>query len=492
MLLTAAPPKRRNGTMNPSHDYRRREIATRDLLYRALRKWRLILVASLLAAIACAAFTLIKKSGGEEELTSEERTAYEKELDAYRRDLEVYPSVIGDSNALLANTRSYLSESLLTKLDPSHVGKAAAVVTLIPSSDEADSGNASLTAGQLADRSAAFITYGIDWSGLSEKLSVKPEYLAELVETVPSVGTARYVSPNAVGTPAVSEGTLIISVVHSDSATAALILEELLRQLQAAVPSMEETCGPHSAVTGDIESGYFADIIPGGRSEAIMQDMYLLTTSNEYLTEQYESLKAPARPDSVSGQGLFRRAVKTFFIALLGGIILITLIVMAVLSLSGKVLSGNELAQVTGLRKLAVIPDRKKLSGPLDRLIARLDTEQKNSCSKDLRYLAAAEAILAQTGSKASVLLIGHVGEDALDQCAADLRRAFQADNVSAVPEILSADLRDGMADGLRFLREAAGVVMVEEIEKSGYASITEELSALEARNTNLLGYILL
>ena len=120
--------------MNPSHDYRRREIATRDLLYRALRKWRLILVASLLAAIACAAFTLIKKSGGEEELTSEERTAYEKELDAYRRDLEVYPSVIGDSNALLANTRSYLSESLLTKLDPSHVGKAAAVVTLIPSS----------------------------------------------------------------------------------------------------------------------------------------------------------------------------------------------------------------------------------------------------------------------------------------------------------------------------------------------------------------------
>ena len=452
--------------MNPSHDYRRREIATRDLLYRALRKWRLILVASLLAAIACAAFTLIKKSGGEEELTSEERTAYEKELDAYRRDLEVYPSVIGDSNALLANTRSYLSESLLTKLDPSHVGKAAAVVTLIPSSDEADSGNASLTAGQLADRYAAFITYGIDWSGLSEKLSVKPEYLAELVETVPSVDTARYVSPNAVGTPAVSEGTLIISVVHSDSATAALILEELLRQLQAAVPSMEETCGPHSAVTGDIESGYFADIIPGGRSEAIMQDMYLLTTSNEYLTEQYESLKAPARPDSVSGQGLFRRAVKTFF--------------------------GNELAQVTGLRKLAVIPDRKKLNGPLDRLIARLDTEQKNTCAKELRYLAAAEAILAQTGSKASVLLIGHVGEDALDQCAADLRRAFQADNVSAVPEILSADLRDGMADGLRFLREAAGVVMVEEIEKSGYASITEELSALEARNTNLLGYILL
>ena len=150
------------------------------------------------------------------------------------------------------------------------------------------------------------------------------------------------------------------------------------------------------------------------------------------------------------------------------------------------------MAQVTGLRKLAVIPDRKKLNGPLDRLIARLDTEQKNTCAKELRYLAAAEAILAQTGSKASVLLIGHVGEDALDQCAADLRRAFQADNVSAVPEIISADLRDGMADGLRFLRETAGVVLVEEIEKSGYASITEELSALEARNTNLLGYILL
>ena len=70
MLLTAATPKRRNGTMNPSHDYRRREIATRDLLYRALRKWRLILVASLLAAIACAAFTLIKKNAGKEELTS--------------------------------------------------------------------------------------------------------------------------------------------------------------------------------------------------------------------------------------------------------------------------------------------------------------------------------------------------------------------------------------------------------------------------------------
>ena len=147
---------------------------------------------------------------------------------------------------------------------------------------------------------------------------------------------------------------------------------------------------------------------------------------------------------------------------------------------------------IDGLRKLAVIPDRKKLNGPLDRLIARLDTEQKNTCAKELRYLAAAEAILAQTGSKASVLLIGHVGEDALDQCAADLRRAFQADNVSAVPEIISADLRDGMADGLRFLRETAGVVLVEEIEKSGYASITEELSALEARNTNLLGYILL
>ena len=480
--------------MNQYPDCKKREIALRDLLYRVLRKWRGILLFALLAAVLAALWKgrPAKASG---EASAKELEAYQTALDAYETDYLSYQTMIERTKALLTQKRAYLASSILMQLDPAHVGKASASVIVSVDEDARDL----VTAGQLVDAYAAFCTEGADWEETAKSLETDPVYIRELVSTNPSVSTtAAYAS---VGDAASYSGqaerdTLTVSVVHPDKETALALLDELLSQLEAENERLSGVVGGHSITAAERSSGYYADTAIGSRSENLLQELYMLSTNEERLEAQLAKLKKPSAPRAASGfsaKTLIRWAV----IGFIGGLCLAVLALMVFLSIKGTVLSAAEMGSVFGIRRLALIPDEKLKSGPLDRLIAKLDLEQKNSGDKASRYLFAARALLTRNPCPAGIVLTGSVKPEKLAKCAEDLKKAI-VDSIDAaadthhIPEILvAAPLRDN-PQNLTALHGADGVILVEEIERSPYSSIAEDYLLIRSSGTELLGSILL
>ena len=89
--------------MNQSPDVRRREIATRDLLFRALLKWRIIL---LIAVLSAAAFLFVKmKRPAPAKNAAAGGASFDEAMEAYREERSSLEELIERSRDLLAKKR---------------------------------------------------------------------------------------------------------------------------------------------------------------------------------------------------------------------------------------------------------------------------------------------------------------------------------------------------------------------------------------------------
>ena len=473
-------------------DYKKREIALRDLLYRVLRKWRGILLFALLTAVLAAVWKA-RPGKASDEVSEAAMASYEASLRAYETDKESYQALIDRTTALLTEKRAYIASSWLMQLDPAHVGKATASVII----SAGEGGSAS--AEQLVDTYAAFCTEGADWTQTADAMGTEPAFVSELISTNPSVSTtAAYAGVG--DAPAYSgqaaRGTLTVSVVHPDQDTAESILNELLRQLKEEHERLTGVVGNHKFTVAGQSSGYYTDAAIGSRSENLLQELYMLSTNEERLESQLAKLKKPTRP-AVSAGFPIKALIRWAVIGFVGGLLLAVLFLMVLLSLRGTVLSAGEMGAVFRIPRLALIPDEKPRTTALDRLVARLDSEQKNSGDPDSRYLFAAIALLSLNPSPASIVLTGSIPGAKLAECADRLKAALLASMDEAVdthhlPELtLASPLRDNPSS-IRLLHEADGVILVEEIERSSYVSVSEEIHIIETSGTALLGSILL
>lgn len=471
--------------MNQSHDVRRREIATRDLIYRSLRAWRWILLSGLLAAALAAAFALrpAKVDPG-----SASGTSYEDELSAYEAEKAAYETLIARTKEQLAEKRRYLASSLLLAIDPAHVGRASAVCVVLPGGAK---GGAS--AEQITDTCAAFLSFGLDLKALAEELGTEEIFLKELLSCTPSLAsTSAYAAyPDAAGRRAdAPRGTLTVTAVHPDAETAERLLDTALAQLTERCAAWQDSLGAFALRETERSTGYYADSAIGSRSENLLQELYMLSTNEERLESQLATLKRPS-PTSGANRKLSAKTLILYaLIGFVGGALLACLAIAVILSFSGRVLSSSELTGVFGLRKLAVIPDEHPRRGPLDTLIARLDTDKKNRTDRSVRFAVAAEALGGKDLARSRYVLIGSVPPEALRGCAEGLNAAFVEAGLG--PELQTAPYLTEDPRSVKKLSTADGVILVERLGVSRYSSVAEILSLAEVKAVPLIGVIFL
>ena len=483
--------------MNPSHDYRKREIAVRDLLYLTLKKWRLLLLLALAFALLWTLWGILKEgkaAGG-----PDAAAAYSAERAAYDEEAEGLKTVIEESEERLSERIRYLSRSALMDIDPACTGKASVTILFLP--------EGAASAAQLADAYAARVTYGTDWTKIAKELSLDPAYAAELVRTLPSVAVSdQFSGGNAAyaGTP--GRDTLTVTAVYSDAGTAARILDEVLRQLKEAEAEIAARAGAHRVVYGEVLTSEGIDTVLDSRSSALLEDIYVLTTNKERLEEKLGQLKKPAAPAAGAGALSAGFLVRRLLTGFLGGAVLAFLLILSCLTLSGRVLSGYELSRIYGLPVLSLIPDQPLRTSLPDRLAEAIGSEAKNAAPAALRYQEAAAALLAALGKEtapalreggeaapARVLLLGALPSKRLEECALHLGEALAAEEGGTpAPDILCADPPGESPASLKALREADAIVLAAQIGVSSYVSTTRILNTAEACRTKVLGAIIL
>ena len=471
--------------MNPSADINKREIATSELLTYTLRKWKWILLAALLAGALLFAWKMLRSGSGTGSVSSQdaETGSLEEALETYRTDRESYEKLIRRAEELLVENRSYLAQSILTQIDPAHAGKAvASVIISVPEE------NRNVTAGQLADLYAAFCTYRTDWTSLAEELGTGSAYLAELVSTVPSVSA---LSPYAGDTAPEMNGsareTLTVTIVHPDEETAGRMMDELIAQLMREADSQKEALGEHQLTVASRSCGSYADATLGSRTALILQEIYNLSTNEERLSAQLAKLKKPAADAGGSSSSRLKGAVKYGIIGFVGGAVLMTLFLMALFTLSGKILSASELSRLFGLPILFSAPGRKGGAS------FRSRPDSKSPASGEERYRYAAQRILNRDASLKNLLLTGDVSPNVLSGCAEALSLSLAAAaGKGVVPQVRTTQSLTGNPEAISLLKKADGVILVEETGKSSFRAVSQDLAVLSEENACVLGVITL
>ena len=479
--------------MTYHHTELSRDIASGDLVYLVLRKWRPILIGALLLALCAFA---VKYAGGSKAAGGGEGEpdigAYEEAVSAYEADRDNLSYLVTRSGDLIEEKRAYLASSILTQIDPAHVGKATATVVFrIPE-------GSGLTPSLLADLYAAYCAGGIDWSSLAGHFGVDAAILSELVTTCPSVTSSAFYTgdPQQGMDLSSSRDALTITVVHPDAEEAGFILDDILRQIEAEASAKAAAVGSHTPVVASRTCAYVADASIGSRVGTLLQELYQLTTNEDRLEAQKAKLKKPAATGSVSSSARLKGALKYAVLGFIGGAVVQILLCMIWYTLRGVVLSASEMNRLYGLRKLAVIPDEKAGRLLFDRLAARIDPDRKNAASADVRYRCAAEALLSdagQSGALNSIVLAGDLAPDRLRACADHLSGALaECAGNRPVPSVLAAGEAAEDPAALKMMRDAGRVVIAAQIGRSSYRALSDILQAAEAAGADVAGSVVL
>ena len=192
-------------------------IFIKDLLFAALYRWRVILIAAIVAAMLLGGFTAITGLGSLDSTEPPADTAQATTLrDNIRRQSE------------------YLENSVLMNIDPHHAGKATANISILAESFSAEGSDALASyVGTLLSGYASAISNCISSEDAATALGLTTADLLDLV----------MVSTTVHG-PA--DGTLSIQVYHGELEKAEQILTYILEAIPATTEMLKSTVANHT------------------------------------------------------------------------------------------------------------------------------------------------------------------------------------------------------------------------------------------------------
>ncbi len=428
-----------------------REISFGLLMLRIARRWKMILLAGLLAAIICGGvnvYSVSRKAGNGSERESDEKlSAYQKKRDALDHE-------IASLEQDILEKQEYLDQSIYANLNEYDLYEGSEALYI--------SGPDAATSDQLASFYLNTLSGGIDWSGFREFGDVRDTYLNELLFAEKEGSTVRY------------------SVLYSDEQGAAALLDYVTEQLSAAFGEAEQNFGTHKAeflgrkVSGNVKADY------EDRPYTRVYDIQELNMTVKALQAMREDLKKPASAPSRSSA--LKAAVKNAVAAFILAAVLISILIGIHLIAKGVFLAPSDPVRTFGIPLLAVINTGS--GDAVQKKLENLDPDVKSFAGSKDPYGPTAELIACCAAEKKPVALIGDVSEERFAAAAENLERA---DN-----RIRCRILQNANADPahLQDLRSCCAAVLLAETEKSGVRSSGADIQAASLRDVPVIGCI--
>lgn len=429
--------------------------------------------------------TVVKSSAQrayEEKLVEyrEEKTEHDSNVQEYESELLKNQQTIESMKVKIENTKEYLEKSVLNSINPYNVHVAQAdmyVATDYKILPGMEYQNVDYTDAVLQAYSSLMINSEIMGS-IAKSIGMEERYLRELVSVSGDSSTR----------------LLTVRVYGSDDATTSKILNALLARMDAIQEIVESSVGHHSIA--QLANTSTVQVLTWLRDSQQQNRENLTDLQNQVTTleaadrvlqqsieDEQQALDAMEPPEEVkTGTSVVKLVVLGF---LLGGVLACGVIVVRFL-MEGKVYSGKELNQTTGLPLLGTLAsERTKKAGKLDAALNKMEGRPDGNSDEEMIRMMAV-TVRSRAPEADSILVTGDLPAEQLNALAAALQNtdALRAQTVKAAESILQN------AATVPQVTNADAIVLAADCTCSRYADVKDQTERIRRLGKNILGCI--
>lgn len=446
-------------------DKTERGINLTALITRVLLRWPVLLI----AALVFGCFGV-----GRQYMAAGKATGTETDSAVKTTDYAYLSDRIDEE---LAVKRNYMQNSVLMNLDNKAVPTAVEMI-YVRNSEEPEidftfeTGNNTVKGG-FADRDTAavmeimktYLQYGMDLNGLASELQTEEVYLRELI--------------NVSG----KDGIATVTAVYKDEAGAEKILDAVVADLQANMPSKLESFENIELIYIGKEVTTIADNTKNTQTnDQAVQINNLL--SNKNTLANYKSIFALSPEQGVPG---IKSYLKTGIKYGIVGFVLALIAVILKLIFSNSVLSADEMNDHYQLNKLVSVPQTtlggRKLNG-LSKKIIRLDPDSRKIVTPGEITNQLEEAINTKCTGRDRIAVISDLSDKEVG--------AFIGQFGETNGKILALNHLAEKPEERAQLNQCDKAILLIRVEKSKYSRINEILKLAIAGNIDIIGTVTL
>lgn len=446
-------------------DKTERGINLTALITRVLLRWPVLLI----AALVFSCFGVGRQYMAAGKATGEEIDPSVKTAD--------YAYLSDRIDEELAVKRNYMQNSVLMNLDNKAVPTAVEMIYVKNSEEpemelEFETGNNTVKGG-FGDRDTAavieimktYVQYGIDLKGLAAELQTEEVYLRELISV------------------SGKDGIATVTAVYKDEAGAEKILDAVVADLQANMPSKLESFENIELLYIGKEVTTVADNTKNTQTnDQAVQVNNLL--SNKNTLANYKSIFALSPEQGAPG---IKSYLKTGIKYGIVGFVLALIAVILKLVFSNSVLSADEMNDHYQLNKLVSVPQTtlggRKLNG-LSKKIIRLDPDSRKIVTPAEITNQLEEAINTKCTGRDRIAVISDLSDKEVS--------AFIGQFGETNGKILALNHLAEKPEERAQLNQCDKAILLTRVEKSKYSRINEILKLAIAGNIDIIGTVTL
>ncbi len=459
-----------------NYENKERELNLKALCFCIARKWKLLLIISLVLALGLGGYQGAKSMAavGDPQVLEAQKAAYDAQYAKYQVQVATLNKNISQVETDICNHGEYMNKSVLMQLDYRNTWTASVdlYIETPENTSISGAGEGYTRADVIADAYRNKLVSNVVLAKAAETVDIELPYLRELIST-PLPVYHEY-----------QDGPLVTVLIRSsDAQSAQKIMDALLDSLDTIRQEITDTMGQHTVST--VNTGVVA-VVDEELADLQEDAADRLVDYVDYL-EAYRAdmaqLQEPVMP-VLSASGAVKSAVKYGVVGFLVGAFLVAGVTCVKFVIGDKLYSAEELKSRFRVTLLGKVSLKNKPGCWLDRMLDRLENRGKTEEQGALAVLGASVANCC--GENATLLVAGAADEAAMEKVAVALTQALPGTTVLAGGSLLES------VPAVEGLGKCDAVVLVERCGLSRYSQIGAQLEVIYGANKQLLGCVVL
>ena len=441
----------KNEYCNLREEENTRQVNLFLLVRNALKGWKLILLAGVILGCLFGGYKILSIHSNKEAMI-EDYDTYAAKRDAYKKSIQEYKQSVADLQNRIDKRIEYVQNSPKMQLNAHNAPSASCEIKL---SNVKDGKLKSEDFTMIKTAIANELLFGDSLSPLAEKYGVSLVNLREMfMVKTPSVGSTMRI------------------VVHNDTLESSEELrEDIIKVIESKHNDFAKAIGNYKMEVFNKSTEYAMDSDVITYQDKQNEALSKLQTESYTAQNQSTRLVKPTSVQQYSKKYMLISGIKMGVIGLIGGCILAIAALMFLMIQKGVIFAAEEIDGEYGLRKLADFSEggNNEPGNTIDYIIARLENcaGGRKEIKVGVTGLADAARLEAMTGDL----------NKAAGTSANPIRFAF-------LPDLI------GNAASLRNLRNVDGVILVEDIGKSEFIKVRQEIALIADSEREILGTV--
>lgn len=319
------------------------------------------------------------------------------------------------------------------------------------------------------------VRYRIDYEAVAKELGVDAVLIPELVTVTDGIKDDNMAS---------------ITAIYPTEDGARTILNVVLEQLSGMEVEAVAQYGPHTLQIANEASAVVQDSSLYKWAYSRTTEITALINNRKTLDKNLSSGAAAPSVVKIGKRDVVIAAAKQGCIGLAAGLLGAMILIAFYMIAAGKVLSGRELNNHYGLRRIACVPGRKygTLKG-LDKLAASVDAGYYNHPKRSVCLQVADAGVRSLMRRNAQIALVSDLPTEYVDKLAAEMNKLGQG---SGATRYFAVPCTQQTPDSIEALDNCDAAVLVAKAEASTYKGTGDVLDAVGLLGREVLGSIVL